>query len=107
MIMTPVTEGSPPETREQRILTAPVGTPNDPLRFVKVESAIVVSHPGLLVPVVTKWVGTPTWASEPSKNSTVKRISGPLRLYISYHWIFNTSPGPALPLSATSEYHSP
>ena len=44
---------------------------------------------------------------EPSKNRTVTRISVESRLYISYHWISNVSPGLACPLSATSEYHSP
>src|SRR5436305_8577492 len=93
MIITPVTEGEPPETKEQRIFTAPGGTDRDPFRFVKVESPIVLTQPGLVVPVVTKWVGPPTVALEPSKNRTVKRISVESRLYISYHWISNVSPG--------------
>src|SRR5437588_4206118 len=66
MIITPVTEGEPPETKEQRILTAPGGTASDPFRLVNVESSIVLTQPGLVVPVVTKWVGPPTVASEPS-----------------------------------------
>ena len=74
MTITPVGSPEPPETREQRILTAPIGTINDPFRFVNVESAIVLTHPALLVPAVTKWV-SPTRASVTSKNCTVKRIS--------------------------------
>src|SRR5438067_6935509 len=105
--MTPVTDGEPPETKEQRIFTAPGGTARDPLRLVNAESSMVLTQPGLVVPVVTKWVGPPTVASEPSKNRTVKRISVESRLYISYHWISNVSPGLACPLRATSEYHSP
>src|SRR5258707_32163 len=91
--ITPVIVVEPPETKEQRILTAPVGTANDALRLVKVEFAIVLTQPGLLVPEVTKWVGVPTWLLEPSKNRTVTRISGALMLYISYHCMFKVSPG--------------
>ena len=40
-----------------------------------------VTHPGLLVPEVTKWVALTTLLLT-SRNSTVKRISGLLRLYI-------------------------
>src|SRR5690242_12256594 len=54
MIMTPVIAGEPPETKEQRIFTAPGGTAKDPFRLVNVESSIVLTHPGLLVSVVTK-----------------------------------------------------
>src|SRR5581483_12039177 len=71
MTITPVTAVEPPDTREQRILTAPVGTAKDALRLVKVESSMVLTQPGLLVPVVTKWVGVPTWLLEPSKNRSV------------------------------------
>src|SRR5438132_12914510 len=92
MTITPVMAWSPPETREQRILTAPSGTDKDPFRFVNVESAMVLTHPSRLVPEVTKWV-CPTTLSVALKKRTVKRISGPLRLYISYHWIANVSPG--------------
>src|SRR2546426_4435994 len=49
MIITPVMVPEPPETREQRIFTAPSGTASDPFRFVNAESAIVLTHPGLLV----------------------------------------------------------
>src|ERR1035437_3277137 len=107
MIMTPVTEGSPPETREQRILTALAGTTRELLRLVKLEAAMVPLHPALVVPEVTKSVELPTCAFEPSKNSTVRRISGPLMLYISNHWMLNVSSGLALPARETSEYHSP
>src|SRR6266496_473472 len=78
MIITPVIVPEPPETREQRIFTAPTGTNTDPLRLVNVESAMVLTQPGLLVPLVTKWV-CPTTLSVASKNSTLKRISGLLR----------------------------
>src|SRR5437870_7257839 len=91
MIMTPVSVPEPPETREQRIFTAPIGTASDAFRFVNVESAIVLTHPELVEPLVTKWVW-PTTESAALKKSTVKRISGPARLYISYHWISNVSP---------------
>src|SRR5437764_9017034 len=106
MIITPVMDASPPETREQRILTAPAGTIRDPLRFVNVEFSIVPSHPALVVPEVTKCV-CPTTESVPSKNSTLRRISGALILYISNHWMFKVSPALAWPLKGTSEYHSP
>src|ERR1043165_3873770 len=56
MTITPVMAWSPPETREQRILTSPSGTDNEPFRFVNVESAMVLTHPSLLLPEVTKWV---------------------------------------------------
>src|SRR5437870_4949205 len=81
MTKTPVMDAEPPETREQRIVTAPHGTASDPFRLVNVEFAMVLTHPGLLVPEVTKWVALMTLLLT-SKNSTVKRISGPLRLYI-------------------------
>src|SRR5688572_9424592 len=106
MTITPVIACSPPEARAQRIVTAPTGTTNAAFRFVNVEFAIVLTHPPLLVPEVVKWV-SPTTSVVALKNCTVKRISGALRLYISYHWIFNTSPLVALPLSVTSERHSP
>src|SRR5437588_9173959 len=106
MTMTPVMVPEPPETREQRIFTAPSGTASDPFRFVNVESAIVLTHPALVVPIVRKWV-CPTTLSLALKNSTVKRISGPPRLYISYHWISKVSPPLAWPLRKKSEYHSP
>src|SRR5258708_3740651 len=106
MTISPVMVPEPPETREQRILTAPAGTSKDPLRLVKVEVSMVPVHPALVVPLVTKWVW-PTTLSLASKNSTLKRISGPLMLYISNHWRFNVSPALALPLRRTSEYHSP
>src|SRR5450432_1084510 len=48
----PLMDWSPPETREQRIFTAPSGTANDPFRFVNVESSMVLTHPALLVPLV-------------------------------------------------------
>src|SRR6266446_8610756 len=85
MTMIPVTASEPPETREQRIVTAPAGTVAVPFRFVNAESAMVFAHPGLLVPEVTKWISATTFVPVMSKKSTVKRISGPLRLYISYH----------------------
>ena len=44
MTITPVMVPEPPETREQRIFTAPAGTSRDPLRFVNVESSIA-AHP--------------------------------------------------------------
>src|SRR5512133_911185 len=94
--ITPVMVPEPPETREHLIFTAPDGTVREPLRFVNVESSIEDTHPGLLVPLVTKWVVPPTWLSASLKNSTLNRISGPSRLYISYHWISNVSPGLAL-----------
>src|SRR6185295_19450120 len=97
MIMTPVRVPEPPETREQRIFTAPSGTASDSFRFVNVESAMVLTHPALVVPLVTKWVW-PTTLSLALKNSTVKRISVPSRLYISYHWVSKASPPVALPL---------
>src|SRR6266550_683482 len=106
MIITPVRVPGPPETSEQRIFTALGGTSMDPLRFVNVEFAMVLTQPALVVPLVTKWV-SPTTLSVASKKSTVRRISVALRLYISNHWIFNVSPGLALPLRRTSEYHSP
>jgi hypothetical protein len=81
MTITPVMDAEPPETREQRMVTAPHGTDNDPFIFVNVESAMVLTHPGLLVPEVTKWVAVRTLLLT-SRNSTVKRISGALRLYI-------------------------
>src|SRR6266850_5048154 len=56
MTITPVGSPEPPETREQRSLTAPTGTNKAPFRFVNVESAMVPTHPGLFVPVVIKWV---------------------------------------------------
>src|SRR6185503_5172036 len=56
MSMTPVRVPDPPETREQRIFTAPGGTASDPFRFVNVESAMAPPHPALVVPLVTKWV---------------------------------------------------
>ncbi len=77
MIITPVIVPEPPETREQRIFTAPTGTNTDPFRFVNVESAMVLTQPGLLLPLVTKWV-CPTTLLMASKNSTLKRISEPL-----------------------------
>ena len=46
--------------------------------------AIVLIHPELVVPLVTKCV-CPTTESAALKNSTVRRISVPSRLYISYH----------------------
>src|SRR5258708_2974222 len=92
MTITPVMAWPPPDTREQRIFPAPSGTANDPFRCVNVESAMVLTQPGLLVPLVTKWI-CPTTLSAALKNSTLKRISGPLMLYISYHWIANVSPG--------------
>ena len=49
---------------------------------------MVLTHPGLVVPLVTKWLW-PTTVSLALKKSTVKRISLPARLYISYHWISN------------------
>jgi hypothetical protein len=73
---------------------------------VNVESSIELTHPSLLVLVVTKWV-CPMTESAALKNNTLKRISGPLTLYISYHWIFKVSPPLALPARRTSEYHSP
>ena len=106
MIITPVRVPEPPETREQRIFTAPSGTASDWFRFVNVESAIVLTHPALVVPLVTKWVW-PTTLSLALKNSTVNRISVPSRLYISYHWISRVSRPFAWPLRRTSEYHSP
>src|SRR5206468_9014878 len=78
MIITPVRVPEPPETREQRIFTAPSGTASDWFRFVNVESAIVLTHPALVVPLVTKWVW-PTTLSLALKNSTVSRISVPSR----------------------------
>ena len=57
MIITPVRVPEPPETREQRIFTAPSGTASDWLRFVNVESAIVLTHPALVVPLVLAGVG--------------------------------------------------
>src|SRR4051812_9774615 len=54
--ITPVIAASPPETSEQRILTAPTGTDKDPVRCVKVELAMVLTQPALLDPLVTKWV---------------------------------------------------
>src|ERR1035437_3220185 len=107
MTMTPVMLPEPPETSSQRMVTAPDGTTTEPFRFVNVESSIVVTHPGLVVPVVTKWVEPPTWLPTPLKKVTVKRISGPLRLYISYHWRFKVSPSLALRPSRTSDYQSP
>src|SRR6059036_1472028 len=56
MIITPLRVPEPPETREQRIFTAPSGTASDPFRFVNAESAMVLPHPALVVPLVTKWV---------------------------------------------------
>src|SRR5258705_333584 len=106
MTITPVMAGSPPEARAQRIVTAPAGTTNAAFRFVNVELAMVPIHPALLVPEVVRWVSPRTLLAA-LKNCTVKRISGALRLYISYHWIFNTSPLVALPRRLTSERHSP
>jgi len=57
-------DASPPETREQRIVTAPHGTVNDPFRLVNVEFAMVLTHPGLLVPEVTKWVALMTFVAD-------------------------------------------
>src|SRR5882724_288188 len=84
MTMVPVTASLPPETREQRIVTAPAGTVAVPFRLVNVEFAIVLTHPGLLRPEVTKWI-SPTMPLVVSRNCTVKRISGESMLYISYH----------------------
>src|SRR5260221_1621788 len=84
MTITPVMDWSPPDTSEQRIFTAPSGTDKEPLRLVKVESAILLTQPGLVVPLVTKWV-CPTTLSAALKNRTLKRISGLPMLYISYH----------------------
>src|SRR5258706_4237328 len=109
MTITPVGTREQPETREQRIVTAPVGTNNAPFRFVSVESAMLLTHPALLVPVVIKWVSE-TRSSAALKNCAVRRIScwGPgSTLYISNHWIFNAWPLVALPTRLTSEYHSP
>src|SRR6266850_1699862 len=106
MTITPVMPGKPPETREQRILTAPTGTNNTPFRFVNVEFAMVLTHPGLLVPEVVKSV-VPTTLLLALKNCTVKRILGKFMLYIWNHCISNVSPGLALPMRLTSERHSP
>src|SRR5438046_1487644 len=54
--ITPVIVPDPPETSEQRIFTAPSGTGTDSFRFVNVEFSIVLTHPPLVVPLVTKWV---------------------------------------------------
>src|SRR5258708_1505885 len=67
MTMTPVMDGSPPETRAQRIVTAPSGTTNVAFRFVNVEFAMVLTHPALLVPEVAKSVA-PTTLRAASKN---------------------------------------
>src|SRR5262249_36356317 len=83
MTITPVSDDAPPETKEQRIFTAPTGTVTEPSRLVNVEFLMELIQPGLLVPVVTKCVASPTCAPKPSKNNTLKRISGPLTLYIS------------------------
>src|SRR5256885_15371050 len=50
MTIIPVTASLPPETREQRIVTAPAGTVAVPFRLVNVEFATVLTHPGLLRP---------------------------------------------------------
>jgi hypothetical protein len=66
---------------------------------------MVPSQPALL-PVATKWVSVmklPLAVKKP----TVTRISPLVMPYISDHLMSNGSPGLALPLRRTSEYHSP
>jgi hypothetical protein len=93
----PVMPGDPPEATEQRIFTAPAGTATVSLRLVKVEFARVLTHPALLVPTVTKSVAAPTWALAPSKNRTVRRISGSLKWNNSYHWMIQHVAGTGVP----------
>ena len=54
MTITPMMPGKPPEARAQRILTAPTGTINAPVRRVNEEFGMAPRHPALVVPVVVK-----------------------------------------------------